>query len=100
MDYYIEDFMNFQTLSLSLNSIALLIRPHMEHSSIVWSPYLLKEKAAIEKVQHFALRVCLKDWSLGYDKALDLTRLPSLGNMWRPCELKFLVQHCAPEHGL
>ena len=54
------------------------ICPHTEYASIVWSPYLLKEKPVIEKVQHFALRVCLKDWSLGYDKSLDLTQLPFL----------------------
>ena len=48
------------------------------HASVVWSSHLVKDKTAIEKVQHFALRVCLKDWSLGYDEALDLAHLPSL----------------------
>ena len=58
------------------------IRPHLEYtrlSSSVWSPYLAKDIIAIERVQKFALRVCLKDWSLGYDEALDLSNLPSLG---------------------
>ena len=45
----------------------------MEYASIIWSPYLLKDKAAIEKVQHFALRVYLKDWLLDYDESLGLT---------------------------
>ena len=39
---------------------------------------LLKDKTTIEKVQHFALRVCLKDWSLNYEESLDLTQLPFL----------------------
>ena len=54
------------------------IRPHLEYASIVWSPYLLKDKAAIERVQHFALRICLKDWTLAYDDAMESTHLPSL----------------------
>ena len=54
------------------------ICPHLEYASGVWSPHLVKDKAANEKVQHFALRICLKDWSLGYDEAPDLAHLSSL----------------------
>ena len=62
------------------------IRPHLEFaclSSSVWSPYLAKDIIAIERVQKFALRVCLKDWSLEYDEALDLSNLPSPMGMRR-----------------
>ena len=62
----------------------------MEYASIVWSPYLLKDKIAIEKVQHFALRVCLKDWSLDYEESLDLTQLPSLEAQRDSARLCFL----------
>ena len=55
------------------------ICPHLEYASSVWSPYLAKDITTIKGVQKFALRVCLKDWSLGYDEALDLSNLPSLG---------------------
>ena len=50
-----------------------------EYASSIWSPYLAKDIIAIERVQKFAFRVCLKDWSLEYDEALDLSNLPSLG---------------------
>ena len=83
-------FYEFSDSQSLLKLYCSFIRPHMEYSSIVWSPYLLKQKAAIEKVQHFALRVCLKDWSLGYDKALDLTRLPSLETRRDHASLCFL----------
>ena len=66
-------FYEFSDSQSLLKFYRFFICPHKEYASIVWSPYLLKEKAAIEKVQHFALRVCLKDWLLGYDKSLDLT---------------------------
>ena len=39
------------------------IRPHLEYGSIVWDPYLAGDVDALEKVQRFALRVCLKNWS-------------------------------------
>ena len=32
----------------------------------------------IEKAQYFALKVCLKDWSLNYEEALDLAHIPPL----------------------
>ena len=57
------------------------IRPRLEYASVVWSPYLIKDISTIEKVQKFALRMCLKDWSLGYDECLQ----PSLlYHLWKP----------------
>ena len=64
--------MNTQVRKLSLNYIVLSSTP-------IWNMHrlfgryhdLVKDRAAIEKVQHFALRICLKDWSLDYDEALD-----------------------------
>ena len=43
------------------------IRPHLEYCSVVWSPYLLRDIESLEKVQHFVLRVCLKNWSCDRD---------------------------------
>ena len=71
--------MNTQVCKLSLNYIVLSSTP-------IWNMHrlfgryhdLVKDRAAIEKVQHFALRICLKDWSLDYDEALDRAHLPSL----------------------
>ena len=55
------------------------IRPHLEYASVVWSPYLTKDNVSmIEKAHYFALKVCLKDWSLNYEEALDLAHIPPL----------------------
>ena len=78
--------MKFQTIKLFCS----FIRPHMEYVSIIWSPHLLRDKATIEKVHHFALRVCLKDWSLGYDEAMELSQLPSLETRRNRATLCFL----------
>ena len=36
------------------------IRPHLEYCSAVWNPHLKEDIAELEKVQKFALRVCMK----------------------------------------
>ena len=66
------------------------IRPHHEYAATVWSPHLIKDITAIEKVQKFALRVCLKDWSLDYDELLHTTSLPSLETRRQRARLCFL----------
>lgn len=71
-------FHEYSTSPTLLQLYCSFIRPHLEYASIVWSPHLLKDKATLEKVQHFALKVCLKDWSIEYEEALDATHLPSL----------------------
>ena len=40
-------------------------RSHLEYASIVWNPHLKGEIDALEKVQKFALWVCLKSWDSG-----------------------------------
>ena len=43
-----------------------LIRPKLEYASIVWDPYLVKDRKVLEDVQKFACRVCTKDWHTNY----------------------------------
>ena len=43
-----------------------LIRPNLEYASIVWDPYLVKDRKVLEDVQKFACRVCTKDWHTNY----------------------------------
>lgn len=43
----------------------------------VWDPYHKTEIEALEAVQRFALRMCLKSWSADYDQLLLETGLPS-----------------------
>ena len=42
------------------------IRPRLEYSSAVWNPHLKKDIEAIENVQKFAVRVCLKSFDMDY----------------------------------
>jgi hypothetical protein len=52
--------------------------PHIEYASPVWDPYHKTEIEAIESVQKFALRMCLKSWSTDYEQLLLESTLPSL----------------------
>ena len=54
------------------------IRPHLEYNAIVWDPFLLGDIDSLEKVQRFALRVCLKSWSTDQEHLYSLSRIPAL----------------------
>ena len=54
------------------------IRPHLEYCSAVWNLHLKGDIAELEKVQKFALRVCMKSWDTSYDELLAASKLPSL----------------------
>ena len=55
-----------------------LVRPHTEYASQVWNPYLQRDIQQLERVQKFALRMCSKQWDLGYGELLNLFNIPSL----------------------
>ena len=55
-----------------------LVRPHLRYASDVWDPHLLKEKTLIENVQKFGLRICAKQWDLGYNELLSNFAVPTL----------------------
>ena len=89
------------TSPILLQLYCSFINPHLEYASIVWSLHLLKHKTTLEKVQYFALKVCLKDWSIEYfGEGLDATHLPSLETHRDHTGFMFSVQHCAPQRGL
>lgn len=54
------------------------IRPHLEYCSVVWNPYLVCDIEALEKVQRFALRVCLKNWSASHEQLYNQSNVPPL----------------------
>ena len=56
------------------------IRPHLEYCSIVWDPYLVKDIEALEKVQRFGLRMCLKQWDLNQEQLLQASNVVSLSD--------------------
>ena len=56
-----------------------LIRPP-EYASQVWSPYLQKDIDRLEGVQKFALRMCSKQWKVGYHNLCASFGVPSLSD--------------------
>ena len=48
-----------------------LVRPHLEYCSAAWSPYYIKDKERIEKVQHRFTRFFSSLRPLDYEKRLD-----------------------------
>lgn len=55
-----------------------MVRPHLEFSQIVWSPYLLKYVDLIERVQRRATKLIPGYENLTYEERLRRTKLPSL----------------------
>ena len=71
------------------------VRPHLEYASSVWDPYLKKNIEAIEHVQKFALKVCLKDWHSDYDTLLISANVPPLATRRKAlklCQLFTILQ--------
>ena len=59
---------------------SVLLRPHLESAAPIWDPNLIKGTTKLENVQKFALKMCLKQWDLGYQDLLDLSQFPPLEN--------------------
>jgi hypothetical protein len=55
-----------------------IIRPNLEYASSVWDPSHSLQIDALESVQKFGLRMCLKSWNENYDDLLVKTKIPSL----------------------
>ena len=78
--------------STMLSLYKAFVRPILEYAAIAWSPYLVGEINHIEKVQKFALRVCLKRWDryATYEElcdAGDLQTLSARRNIARLCHI-------------
>ncbi len=50
----------------------------MEYASEVWCPHYKIDIENLEKVQRFAIRVCLRQWDLGRDELLSTSGLTTL----------------------
>ena len=71
-----RQFYQHTSLPCLLRLYKSFIRPHLEYASVVWNPYYRGEIAALESVQKFALRVCLKSWDTNCE--LLAANIPSL----------------------
>ena len=68
------------------------VQPHLEYAAPVWDPHQQGLSDSLERVQKFALRMCMRDWNADYATLLQSSNLPTLAN--RRCYLKlcFLYQ--------
>ncbi len=55
-----------------------LVRPHLDYASAIRSPYLRKDKVALESVQKFVCRMATRSWDSSYQDLLELVDLPTL----------------------
>ena len=72
-----------------------LVRPHLEYGCHIWDPHLQKDKVMLENVQKFGLRICARQWDLGYNELLsnfhaltlqDRRLYHKLCNMYKICK--------------
>ena len=71
-----------------------LIRPYLVYASDVWDSHLDIE--LIGNVQRFGLRICSKQWDLGYDELLSNFSVPNLQSHrlhHKRCTM-FKIVHC------
>ena len=55
-----------------------LVRPHLEYASQIWSPHLIGNIQALEKVQRHATKLVPELKHLDYGDRLSALNLPSL----------------------
>ena len=75
-----------------LNLYISLIRPRLEYAAPVWDPSHQTLTQAVEKVQRFALKMCLKNWSSTYEELLTDSKLPTLKDRRTLLKLSYLFQ--------
>ena len=68
---------NQQTL---YNLYTTLVRPYLEYAAPIWDPHLVMDIIKLENVQKFAMKMCSKQWDMGYQDLLELSQLPTLQN--------------------
>ncbi len=59
----------------------------MEYASEVWSPHYRSDIENLEKVQRFAMRVCLGQWDLKQEELLSASSLETRRVVARMCHL-------------
>ncbi len=80
-------FYNNANRDTMLKVYTAIVRPHLEYAAQVWDPHLRKNAELLENVQKLALKICNKQWVLGYQALLDISQPPSLANRRTPFKL-------------
>ena len=82
-------FYTFSDSSYLLKLYRTTIRPLTEYACAVWDPYLDKNISALENLQKFALRICLKSWQENYSSLTERSGFPKLCQ--RRCQLRLTL---------
>ena len=82
-------FYSFSDSSCLLKLYRMTIRPLAEYACTVWDPYLDKNISALENLQKFVLRICLKLWQENYSSLIDRSIFPKLCQ--RRCQLRLTL---------
>ena len=80
LGYIYCQFYHNSSSSVLIKLYLTLILPILMYSSSVWDPYSISNINKLEKVQHFALKLCSKNWTSDYPLLLQLFNLPSLSS--------------------
>ena len=63
-----------------LELYSVLVCPHLEYAAPIWDPHLTKTQINLKMFKKFAIKMCLKQWDLGYQDLLDRSQFPTLKN--------------------
>ena len=66
--------------------------PHLEYAALVWDPHQQGLSDSLERVQKFALKMCMRDWNTDYTTLLQSSNLPTLASRRHYLKLCFLYQ--------
>ena len=66
-------------VSSLLELYSVLVRPHLEYAAPIWDPHLIKTQINLKSSKIY-IKMCLKQWDLGYQDLHDLSQFPTLKN--------------------
>ena len=82
----------YNSSSVLMKLYLTLILPIFMYSSSVWDPYSILNINKLERVQHFVLKLCSKNWTSDYPLLLQLFNLPSLSSSRMTSKLVLLYK--------
>ena len=85
-------FYGHASSSTLLQLYLTFVRPHLEYAVPVWDPHQQGLSYSLERVQKFALRMCMRDWNADYATLLQSCNLSTLASRRRYLKLCFLYR--------
>lgn len=69
---------NYMDADMLRKILIYIIRPQLEYAAVVWSPYKVKDRNKLERVQRAATKIVDELKQLSYEKRLEILNLPTL----------------------